>query len=895
MEEAMNYGKRGIHKVQKSLTSKSVKLKKMVLISALKFLLIGIISVCIIGICLGIGMFKGILYSAPDINPEQVIPKGYATVVYDSRGNELTKLVAANSNRSYEKMDKIPKYLADAFVAIEDERFYRHNGIDIKAIMRAGGEVIKSKGKLSQGGSTITQQLIKNNVFDNWTDESTMQKIKRKIQEQYLAIDLEKKMSKESILEAYMNTINLGQNTLGVKAASARYFNKATYELTLSECAVIAAITQNPSNYNPISHPEKNVKRRNKVLKKMLEMETISQQEYDEAMADDVYSRIETVNQETETNKIYTYFEDELAEQVLHDLMEVKGYNETQAYNMLFSSGLSIFTTLDPDIQKICDDVFNNEENYPSNVKWYLNYALTIEKANGEKENHSTEMYKAYYKQINPSFNLLYNSKDEAYEAIEAYKAAHMSEGDKVDGEKVSLTPQPQVSITIEDQSTGHIVAMVGGRGAKTASRTLNRASNTTRQPGSTFKVLSTFAPALDSAGLTLATVQNDAPYSYANGRPVKNWWGSSYRGLINLRYGIVQSANVLTVKTLTQITPQLGFDYLQNFGFTTLIERRVQSDGSVVSDIGQPLALGGITDGVTNLELNAGYAAIANNGLYIKPKLYTKILDHDGNVLIDNTEPFSTQVIKESTAWLLTSAMQDVVSSGTGGRCNFGNMAIAGKTGTTTDYKDVWFSGYTPYYTATTWAGFDNNVSLSSSAEKNLAKTLWKMVMEQIHQNLEYKSFPTPSGIVTARVCSKSGKLPIAGVCDGCTITEYFAEGTVPTEYCDVHYYSNVCLYSGLTACDECPFKQASIVERLPERLKNTTLGSALQSTEEGLTDATQSVADPTQMCPHNAAFFASPNASEVIQAQQFELMQRQSQLVAPAQTPSGPASDTD
>ena len=207
----MNYGKRGIHKVQKSLTSKSVKLKKMVLISALKFLLIGIISVCIIGICLGIGMFKGILYSAPDINPEQVIPKGYATVVYDSRGNELTKLVAANSNRSYEKMDKIPKYLADAFVAIEDERFYRHNGIDIKAIMRAGGEVIKSKGKLSQGGSTITQQLIKNNVFDNWTDESTMQKIKRKIQEQYLAIDLEKKMSKESILEAYMNTINLGQ------------------------------------------------------------------------------------------------------------------------------------------------------------------------------------------------------------------------------------------------------------------------------------------------------------------------------------------------------------------------------------------------------------------------------------------------------------------------------------------------------------------------------------------------------------------------------------------------------------------------------------------------------------------------------------------------------------
>ena len=661
----MNYGKRGISKVQKSLTSKSIKFKKMFLVSVLKLILVGVMSTMIVGICFGIGAFKGILNSAPDVDPAAVLPQGFATVVYDAKGNELTKLVAANSNRSYEEIDKIPKYLADAFVAVEDERFYEHNGIDIRGIIRAGFAALQN-GELSQGASTITQQIIKNNVFDDWVNEETMQKIKRKIQEQYLAIELEKKMSKEKILEIYMSTINLGQNTLGVKAAALRYFNKQPYQLTLSECAVIVATTSNPSKYNPISHPEHNETRREIVLEKMKDQGYITQAEYDEAMADDVYSRILAVNEETVDKSVYTYFVDEVTRQVLNDLMEIKGFNETQAHWLLFSGGLSIYTTQDPDIQAICDEVYENEENYPETIKWYLNYALTIEKANGEKENHSTEMFKAFYKQQNPSFNLLYATKDEAYEAIEAYKHDVMSDGDKVDGERITLTPQPQVSITVEDQSTGHIVAIVGGRGTKEASRTLNRASNTTRQPGSTFKVVSTYAPALDSAGLTLADVQNDAPFNYNSGRPVKNWWGNNYRGLLSLRYGIVQSANIVAVKTLTQISPQLGFDYLQNFGFSTLVDKRVEKDGSIVSDIGQPLALGGITDGVTNMELNAAYATIANQGTYVKPKFYTKIIDHDGNVMIDNTTPESTQVIKASTAWLLTSAMVDVVTSGT-------------------------------------------------------------------------------------------------------------------------------------------------------------------------------------------------------------------------------------
>lgn len=903
----MNYGKRGIHKIQKSLTSKSVKLKKMCCISALKLILIALLALCISGACLGIGMFKGILYSAPSSDNVNVIPTGYATVVYDSEGNEMTKLVAADSNRSWEKMSKIPEDLAHAFVAIEDERFYEHNGIDIKGILRAGVECIKA-GKLTQGASTITQQLIKNNVFDDWVNESPIQSIKRKIQEQYLAIELEKTMTKDEILEIYMNSINLGQNTLGVKAAAQRYFNKPTYQLTLSECAVIASITQNPSKYNPISHPEENIIRRTKVLDKMLEQGYITQEEYDEAMADDVYSRIATVNEETKSNSVYTYFVDEVTEQVLADLMEIKGYDERQAYNLLYSGGLSIYTTQDPEIQAICDEVFNNEENYPENTKWYLNYVLTIKKANGEKENHSTEMFRSYFKQFNSSFNLLYSSKEDAYAAIEEYRAAVMQEGDSVDGERVTLTPQPQVSITVEDQSTGYIVAMVGGRGTKEASRTLNRASNTTRQPGSTFKVLSTYAPALDSAGLTLADVQNDAPYNYASGRPVSNWWSNGYRGLLTLRYGIAQSANIVAVKTLTQISPQLGFDYLLNFGFTTLVDRRVESDGTVVSDIGQPLALGGITDGVTNMELNAAYAAIANHGTYVKPKLYTKIVDHNGNVLIDNTQPVTTQVIKETTAWLLTDAMEDVVNgNGTGGSANFGNMAIAGKTGTTSDYKDVWFSGFTPYYTATTWTGYDNNVSMTSSAEKNLSKTLWRKVMEKIHEELPYESFQMPSGIVTASVCSKSGKLPIEGVCDGCVITEYFAEGTVPTTTCDVHYYSNICAYTGLTATEECPFKQASIVEKIPDRLQDTSLASSLLTdvqNQDSLTNGdphTESTIGPdglpveqatstdvTQMCPHNSAFFAAPNAEAVIEMQRQQLLQMQAGLTPQTTQPT-------
>jgi penicillin-binding protein 1A len=872
----MNYGKDGVRKQERTLRKGSGRWGKKFGIVLFKIILIAFLALVIIGISAGIGVFRGIIASAPDISNISVTPTGFSTFVYDTEGNQTAKLVSTDSNRIPVTMDMIPENMAHAFVAIEDERFYEHHGIDIQGIIRAA-YIGVTTGNFSEGASTITQQLLKNNVFTGWTSENSfVAKMKRKIQEQYLAVQLEKTMSKDDILLNYMNSINLGQNTLGVQAASLRYFNKSVSDLSLSECAVIAGITQNPSKYNPITHPDANAKRREKVLGNMLDQGYITQTEYDEAMNDDVYSRIQTADQESTENTVNSYFVDALTTEVLDDLIDA-GYNETQAYTLLYSGGLKIYSTQDPKIQGIADSVFQNEDNYPAGTKYLLSYALTTKSASGDMTNYSSEMMSDYFKKKKASFNMLFDSSDAAQAAIDEYKASVLGDGDEVYDETISLTPQPQVSMTIEDQSTGYVVALEGGRGAKDASRTLNRATDTVRQPGSTFKIVSTYAPALDSGGLTLATVLNDAPFSYSNGRPVRNWYGEAYRGLTTLRTGIMNSMNIIAVKTLTLITPQLGFDYLKNFGFTTLVDNE-EIKGKIYSDITQTLALGGITKGVKNIELNAAYAAIANGGTYIKPKLYTKVVDHDGNVILDNTKPQTKQVIKATTAYLLTSAMEDVVKKGTGKICNFGGTAIAGKTGTTSDENDVWFSGYTTYYTATTWAGFDNNVDLKTTAQQQLAKTLWRKTMEQIHKGLPSTNFPVPAGIVTATVCSKSGKLPIPGLCDGSLEQEYFAEGTVPTESCDVHYSGALCQYSGLPATDLCPFKVQGVFELTPPEPAALQSGSGSKgnATVSTTTDAAGNKVNVTQHCPHDAAFFAQPNAQAIIQQELLEIQQR-------------------
>lgn len=906
----MNYGKKGVRAKQKALNSKTVKIEKKILLSLVKLVLVAIVGVGICGVAAGIGAFRGILASTPTIRLDAVVASGQATIVYDCEGNEIDQYVSSNSNRlRVESMDELPDYLGKAFVAIEDERFYLHNGIDFKGMLRAGWQFLKTGGEEAQGASTITQQLLKNTVFTDWTSEgkNKIKKIKRKLQEQYLALEISKYYSKDQILLEYMNAINLGQNTLGVEAASKRYFGKSASELTVSEAAVIACITQNPSGYNPIRHPEANQKRRKRCLENMRDLGFITKAQYDEAIADTeaVYERIGNydVDYRESTNATSgSYFSDALYEQMKDDLVNIAGYSEANAEKVLTAGGLRIYSTLDPMIQKIADEEFANAENYPSQVNWYLNYALTVVTADGTKNNYSKENMMTWFKQnVNKNFNLIFSSQEAAYEAVDTYRAAVLDELgiDNVEDnyeEAVSMTPQPQAAMVIEDQSTGYVVAIVGGRGTKEGRRTLNRATDAKRSPGSTFKVLAAFAPALDSAGQTLATVYNDAPFNYDDGTPVKNWYKTGYRGINSIREAIRQSMNIIAVKTETVITPQLGYDYLLNFGFTTLTDG-VVINGKTYTDVNQTLALGGLTYGVTPYEMNAAYAAIANLGTYAEPKLYTKVVDSDGNVILDNTMPTTRQVLKETTAFLLTNAMQDVVTSaGTASVVNFNrSMAIAGKTGTSTESKDVWFAGYTPYYTCTVWTGYDNSIGMSSSKTNNetsISKTLWKAVMSRIHESLPNEQFPVPEGLVQAQVCSKSGLLPIPGLCDSpadnCVVTEYFAEGSVPTESCNIHYEGDVCAYDGLPASPDCPFK-------VPGRLTLPLIEDA--SLLNGSTmvienpDGTQTITTPqtTDHCQHDAVFYANPDYESIINSQQWEINVRNEQAAAAAAAAAG------
>lgn len=787
----MNYGKRSTSKKRNALISRTSMLEKRAHVSFIRVLFTALIAVCVMVVCLGIGSFRGVIAGAPHVNDVDISPLGYATFLYDDQGTQMRQLSAPTSNRLPVSLEQIPVNLQHAVVAIEDERFYEHNGIDVRGIARAAVKAITT-GNFSEGASTITQQLLKNNVFTDWTNESTqLERFTRKFQEQYLAVEIEKKYNKDVILENYLNTINLGAGSYGVQAASKKYFNKDVWDLNLSECATLAGITQNPTKFNPITNPKSNSKRRKEVLDHMLDQKYISQDEYNEALNDDVYTRIQTAQLENteEESTVYTYFEDEVTNQVINDLMNIKGYSKTQATNLLYSGGLKIMTTLDSNIQQILDEEYADPDNYPADTQYELDYALTVQTPSGEQVNYSKEMLQLYFRDQDPEFDLLFSSPEEGQQYVDQYKANILADGSTVVSERVNFAPQPQSSMTVIDQHTGYVKALIGGRGEKTASLTLNRATDTTRQPGSTFKIVSTYAPALNEKGDTLATTFMDEPYEYPDGSPVNNA-SRTYGGETTIRKAIQNSINVVAVKCLEQVTPSLGLKYLDDFGFTTLAhgtEADKDANGNIWSDANLATALGGITNGVKNIELCAAYAAIANNGNYIKPIYYTQILDHDGNVLIENSS-VSRSVIKDSTAYLLTSAMEDVVNNGTGTACQLDNMTVAGKTGTTEDYNDLWFVGYTPYYTCAVWSGYDNNEKIPEDA-RNFHKNLWRKVMNRIHEGLDDKDFEMPASVEKASVCEETGLLPRSG-CP--TITEYFDISSLPTEYCDQHFYGN-------------------------------------------------------------------------------------------------------
>ena len=809
----MNYGRIGIKQKKKKLNSATTKLGTKFGIGAVKLLLIFATALIVGGSCFAFGSFQGIISNAPDISTIDISPEGFATKIYDCNGNEIQTLATTGSNRISVGIEQIPLYLQHAFVAIEDERFYEHNGIDIKGIIRAG-VLMFSSGEMSQGASTLTQQLLKNNVFNAY-DESTMEKIKRKIQEQYLAVKLETVTDKNTILENYMNTINLGNGYYGVQAAANGYFGKDVSELTISESAVIASITQNPTKWNPVLNPESNQERQRIVLGNMLKQGYISQAEYDEAVADDVYARIESLDVTGEA-VTYSYFVDEVIEQAINDLMEQRGYTEAQATNLIYKGGLQILSTQDMSMQAIADSVINDPDYYPSSTSFSINYALSVKELDGSMSYYSEGGMKQWFADNGKSFSLTVTSEETAQGYVDEFKAAMTEDGAQVMSESLSYTIQPQVSFTVMDQATGYVKVIVGGRGDKAGNRTFNRATgDSTRQPGSSIKPLVVYGPGLDTGAISLASAIDDAPFYYpGTDQLVKNYVKGQYVGLMTVRAALTASQNIVAVKILQTITPQVGFNYLEKFGISTLVAPKNAINGN--HDVVLPLALGGMTNGVTNIDMTAAYSAIANKGTYTKPVYYTQILDRDGNILVDHTTSVTHSVLKETSAWLLTSGLESVVTSGTGSAARISNQPVAGKTGTTENDTDIWFCGFTPYYTASIWVGYDDN---SKAVGGSIPHTrIWSAIMSQIHENLETGSFEQPEGIVQVQVCSQSGLLPVEGLCDSDPrgsqiITEYFDKDNVPTETCTTHVQVTICNASGEIANSSCTDTSTSIM----------------------------------------------------------------------------------
>ena len=800
-----NYSRFNVDKTLYEMDNTKVKLGHSIAHFIQMALLILVLCLCLLGAAMGFGMFRGILDSAPDIDTIHIGPSAYASKVLDTDGNITATLVTAGSNRERVSYEQLPKDLINAFVAIEDERFWQHNGIDLKSILRAVRGVV-SDDDSAGGGSTITQQLIKNNVFGGGLHEGKFERYVRKFQEQYLALEIEnqpglsKEEIKQSIITEYLNTINLGANTLGVKVAARRYFNKEVSDLTLSECAVIASITKNPSGLNPITHPERNAERRAQVLKNMLEQGYIDQAQYDEARADDVYARIQDVNVQKEAeNEPYSYFVDELTAQVIQELQDRLGYTKDKATDLLYSGGLTIYSTQDPSLQTIVDEEVNNPDNYDT-AKHSVTWRYTLKHDDGSIVNYSEKDLIRWMKEVKGiNFNGLFSSEDSAKSYVEQYKAELIRDTDKELGEQFFTTLEPQVSFVLMDPHTGQVKAISGGRGEKRYSLSLNRATGTLRQPGSTFKLITSFAPAIDLYGATLATPFYDTAYTLGN-KTFKNWYSSGFLGYQTIRDGIIYSLNIIAVRCLMeQLNPHEGRLYAENLGITSLLD----------SDENPALALGGITNGVTNLELTQAFATIANGGQFNKAKFFTKILDQEGNVLIDTSEDQPRQAMKATTAFLLTDAMKQsmlpnrayaasVNVNSTSTRAHFDGMSLAGKSGTTTKDVDIWFVGYSPYYVGGIWGGCDENQPLidKASGEYNggagFHKDIWRKIMSRVHEGLPDIGFTQPDGIVQAQVCRKSGKLPTSGCYadyrGSSVITEYFAEGTVPTTNCDRH-----------------------------------------------------------------------------------------------------------
>lgn len=662
-----------------------------------------------------------IYYTDPDTGEYEVLQELYGT-----------------ENRSWATIDEMPSYLYFAAVAIEDKRFFDHDGVDWLRTIRASVNLFLGSSS-TYGASTITQQLIKNLTQD---DEVT---IRRKLTEIFRALEFEKNYTKYEILEWYLNTIYLGEQCYGVRSASQVYFGKDVSELSLAECASLIGITNNPSIYDPYINPDKNKERQELILAEMLDQGYIDQDAYEAAIAEElVFQRGTTItdndNEENKSSTYYSYFVDQVIRDVVSDLAELTGYDSDIVSQMVMSGGYSIYATIDVDVQEAVDEIYTDLTKVPATESTYQ---------------------------------------------------------------------QLQSAIVIIDNESGDIVALAGGVGEKDASLTFSRATQSLLSPGSAIKPLTVYAPALDLGYITPATVYDDTPYTF-EGTPWPKNYDSTYHGLLSMSEAVAQSTNTIAVKLVAQMTPEYCFQYgVENMGLTTLTEERIVGD-TVYSDVNySPLALGSLTNGVTVKAVTAAYAAFANNGVYREARTYTMVLDSSGNVILDNTQDSHTAT-SEMTAYYMTEMLEYAVENGTGADAALENMPVAGKTGTTTSDYDRWFAGYTPYYTAVVWCGYDEPEEIVMVDEDlNPAIEMWRQVMELVHEDLEYKDFYQPSSVVTVSYCADSGLLATewceADVRGSRVVTGKLSLYDVPTTYCDVHVEAEICAESGQLASDNC------------------------------------------------------------------------------------------
>lgn len=657
-------------------------------------------------------------------------------IYYTDASGQLVELsdqrLHGTENRSWVSVAKMPTNLKNAFIAIEDERFYTHNGVDLK---RTAGAVLEFvKGNSSYGGSTITQQLIKNFSGDN---EATIQ---RKIKEIFRAISLTKKRSKDEILEMYLNTINLSNGCYGVQAAANYLFGKDVSELSLVECASLAAIPKSPYKYNPKSHPDFNKERRETVLYKMNELGWITDKEYEEALNTELVLNITDVaTSEAGIDVVTSYFTDALIEEIAADLTEQYGYPRSAALNVIFNGGLEIHTTVDPKIQQILEEVYADPNTFA-----------------------------------------------------------------KVEG------VQPESAMVILDPYTGDVKGLVGGRGEKTISRGFNRATMSKRQVGSSIKPITVYAPAMDLGYINYATVIDDTPFRYDEKK--EDYWpenaGRAYRGKTTVEYAIRQSLNTIAVKTLDMITPEYAYYFAKE---------KLGIESLETSDIDySPLALGGLTRGLTVMEMAGAYTIFPNDGIYSAPRLYTEVLDNQKNTLL-RRDVDQTVAISRSTAQVMTKLLENVVVSGTGAKVDLEKKVdTAGKTGSTNSDKDLYFVGYTPYYVGAAWFGYDKEKYIPKSVfPDNPAMLAWNIVMNRIHDDIIAEGMPLKEfdedEIVKAEYCAMSGKKPTDLCRDhdprGSQVeTGWFKKGAEPRTECDVHVAVEFCPESNAVATEYCP-----------------------------------------------------------------------------------------